>query len=257
MHRSLLSGLAAYGRVPATLVRHGLWPYQLLPAFISLLLAVGLFAGCWFSASALHDWFDGLIEVSVDWLDTTLSVGMSVLTFIALLAAFVFVHKHLALIILSPFLGRIAEETVKAIKGPEFAKSELTFGQSLARSTGVNLRYIVRELFANFLFLLCGFLPVVGSLISASGMFLTQSRYLGYGLMDFPLEHRGLSVKESDDFVRRHRALSTGLGAGYLLLMMIPFIGWMFAPTFGTVAGTLKALEALDEGPGAEGSLPV
>ena len=75
-----------------------------------------------------------------------------------------------------------------------------------------------------------------------------QSKYLGYGLMDFPLEHRGLSVKQSDDFVRRHRPLSTGLGAGYLLLMMIPIVGWMFAPTFGTVAGTLKALEAL-EGP--------
>lgn len=249
MFRSFLTGLAAYGRVPGTLMRHGLWPFQLLPAFISLFLALGLLAGCWFGAGAFHGWVDGLIDVSVAWLDKVLSIGLAILAFLVLLAAFVFLHKHLALILLSPFLGRIAEETVKAVKGPEFAQSELSFMQSLARSTGVNLRYIVRELVANVLFLLCGLVPFIGSLISAVGLFLNQSKYLGYGLMDFPLEHRGLSAGESDQFVRGHRALSTGLGAGYLLFMLVPFIGWMFAPTFGTVAGTLKALEALEEEP--------
>ncbi|MEM1442081.1 MAG: hypothetical protein AAGF67_07035, partial [Verrucomicrobiota bacterium] len=70
-----------------------------------------------------------------------------------------------------------------------------------------------------------------------------------YGLMDFPLENRGLSVAESDRFARDRTGLSIGLGAGYLFLMMIPFIGWMFAPTFGTVAGTLKAIDELEKDP--------
>lgn len=241
-----LVGLSAYFKVPSTLLRYGLWPYQFLPALISLLLALGLFAGCWFGAGVFHGWLDQLIEIQIAWLDRAFSIGMTVLALLSLLTAFVFLHKHIALIILSPLLGKIAEETVKAVKGPEFAKSELSFMQSLKRSTGVNLRYILREAFASLLFLLCGLIPLAGSLVSALGLFATQSRYLGYGLMDFPLEHRGLDVKQSDDFVRSHRALSTGLGAGYLLLMMIPLIGWMFAPTFGTVAGTLKALERLD-----------
>ncbi len=246
MLRPFLAGLSAYGRVPGTLLRHGLWPYQFLPALISLLLGAGLFAGCWLSAGALHGWLDGLVEFRTAWLDRALSLGLTALALLALITAFVFLHKHLALILLSPLLGRIAEETVKAVKGPDFAKSELTFLQSLARSTGVNLRYIFREILATVLLLLCNFLPGIGSVISAVGLFVVQSKYLGYGLMDFPLEHRGLSVKESDDFVRRHRGLSTGLGAGYLLLMMIPLVGWMFAPTFGTVAGTLKALDHLE-----------
>ncbi|MEM1083576.1 MAG: EI24 domain-containing protein [Verrucomicrobiota bacterium] len=254
MLRPFLAGLTAYFRVPATLMRYGLWPYQLAPALISLLLALGLFAACWFGAESLHGWLDGLIELEPAWLDHTFSLGMTTLALLALLTVFVFFHKHLALIILSPLLGKIAEETVKAVKGPEFAKSELSFMQSLRRSTGVNLRYILRELFTSLLFLACGLVPLIGSLVSAIGLFATQSRYLGYGLMDFPLEHRGLDVKQSDKFVRSHRALSTGLGAGYLLLMMIPLIGWMFAPTFGTVAGTLKALEQLDPDPRAEGA---
>lgn len=246
MLRAFLAGLSAYRRVPGTLLRHGLWPYQFAPALISLLLGAGLFAACWLGAGAVHGWLDSLIDLRTAWLDRAFSLGMTALAFLALLTAFVFLHKHLALIILSPLLGKIAEETVKAVKGPDFAKSDLTFAQSLARSTGVNLRYIFREILATLGFLLCGLIPVVGSLVSAAGLFIIQSKYLGYGLMDFPLEHRGFDVKRSDDFVRRHRALSTGLGAGYLLLMMVPFIGWMFAPTFGTVAGTLKALEHLE-----------
>ena len=165
-------------------------------------------------------------------------------------AGFLFVHKHVVLILLSPFLGKIAEETVKAVKGEEFAESELTFTQSLVRSTRVNLMYIFRELLTNLLFLALGVIPLIGSLVSAVGMFATQSKFLGYGLMDFPLEHRGLSMTESIAFVRKRDGLSMGLGAGYLLMMLVPLVGWMFAPTFGTVAGTLAALDELErEGP--------
>ena len=46
--------------------------------------------------------------------------------------------------------------------------------------------------------------------------------------------------------MKRRTGCSTGVGAGYILLMLIPLVGWMFAPTFGTVAGTLVAIDELE-----------
>lgn len=244
---SFLRGLSVYFQVPGTLVRHGLWPLQFLPAVISLLLAIVLFAGSWFAAGAFSSWIDGLVSLSIEWLDRTVTVTLAILSFLVLMAGFFFLHKHLALIVLAPFLGTIAEKTLQAAKGDNYTKSDLGTAGTIRRSISINLRYIVREVLANFGFLLCGLIPGIGSLLSAVGMFLTQAKFLGFGLMDFPLENRGLSVNESDAFARERTGLSAGLGAGYLLLMMIPFVGWTFAPTFGTVAGTLLAMRELEK----------
>lgn len=242
-----LAGFTAYLRVPKALFRYQLWPFQLLPGLISLLLSVVLVTAIYFAAGSISEWIDGLVRIQWEWLDKTVTITTTILTFLALAAGFVFIHKHLALILLAPSLGAIAEKTLRAVKGDDYVKADLSISQSFARSARINLQYILRELLTNAIFFACGFVPVIGSLISATGMFLTQSRFLGYGLMDFPLENRGLSVADSDAFVKERKSLSIGLGSGYMLLMMIPFVGWMFAPTFGTVAGTLKAVDELEK----------
>lgn len=241
-----LAGLLTYFRVPGVLFKHGLWPYQLLPAVISLIFTLALLLAFYFSTAGFASWIDALIVIPTAWLDTTVTITLTAIVVLLLIGGFIFIHKHIILILLAPFLGKIAEETLRAIQGKEFQDSHLTFKESLTRSTFINLKYLGREILTNLLFLACGIIPLVGSLLSAGGMFLTQSRFLGYGLMDFPLENKGYTAEESDRFVKERNPLSMGIGAGYILLMAIPFVGWMFAPTFGTVAGTLRMMEELE-----------
>ena len=44
----------------------------------------------------------------------------------------------------------------------------------------------------NLAFLACSLVPAIGQVLGTVGLFLNQARFIGYGLMDFPLEHKGL-----------------------------------------------------------------
>ncbi len=237
-------GFRGFLRAPAALTRHRLWHYQIAPSLISLLLSVAVLYLAYQSSRGLALWLDEKITLPWVWLDATVTWSIGIVSVFAWIVAFVFLHKQLALIALAPLLGRLAELTVRGVEGENY-RQRLTAPQAIGRAIRVNLAGISSEIGLTLGCLLLAFVPLVGPLLSAVGLLLVESRFLGFGLMDFPLEYRGLSVPESRQFVRERAGLASGLGAGYLLLMTIPFVGWMFAPTFGTVAGTLEALDEL------------
>jgi CysZ protein len=125
----------------------------------------------------------------------------------------------------------------------------MTQWQALRRSAAINLRSIAIELTLTLPLAVLGLVPFV-NLFTSAAILLISSRYAGNGLMDFPLEYRGLSVKESVAWCRSHKATATGIGLGYQVFLMVPVLGWMFAPTFATVAGTLRAIELAKQEPG-------
>ena len=243
-----LSGFRGFLRAPGVLTRYRLWHYQIIPGLISLALTLVVLAAAFFSAKHFALWLDEKIVIPWGWLDETVTWSIGIITAIAWLAAFIFLHKQLALVVLAPFLGRLAELTVRGVEGKAY-QQRLTPVQSIQRAIQINLGSILKEISLSLLFIASGFIPAIGPIFSVTGLFLTESRFLGFGLMDFPLEYRGLTVEESRRFVRERTGIATGLGAGYLLLMAIPFVGWMFAPTFGTVAGTIQALDELKAHP--------
>ncbi len=242
--RAFLSGIAAYFRVPKAMKEHKLWHFQLVPALLGLLLAVVLVTVAYLLTRDLGARFDAAIELKWAWLDATLDWIAAIFTFVALAAIFLFLHKHIALVVLAPFLGRLAENIVRSTQGQPREPAMKTLA-SIKRSAVINTRSILGEIALTLPLLLIGFIiPALGP-ITFTISFLIQARYAGYGLVDFPLEYHGYNVPQSVAYTKEHRAFATGIGTGYLLLMSIPIIGWMFAPVFGTAAGTLATLEKL------------
>lgn len=238
-------GLGAYLRVIPALFRYKLWPAQLLPAALSLTFSITMIAAGWFASTGLTNWIDSQVNLSVEWMDEAVNSLSFIISLSILILCFLLIHKHVILVILSPFLGKLAEKTYRAVMNDD-STSPLTISQSLSRGMRINFANITKEIFFNLLFLSCNIIPGFGQIIATVGLFLNQSRFMGFGLMDFPLEHRGLTVKESLAFVRYRTGCSTGVGAGYIILMLVPLLGWMFAPTFGTIAGTLVAIHELE-----------
>ena len=245
-HPGFFAGLRAYGEVPRTLFRHRLWPFLLLPSTLSVILTFGVLGLTVWATMELGPWLEGRLEFSWAWVERLVAVGAQLLVLCAAMVAFVFLHKRLILIFLAPLLGKLAERTLERTEPESGLIDPLPFWPSVRRGIGVNLSHVFREL-ALTLFLLVGglFLPGIGSVLTTPLIFLIQARYLGSGLADFPLEHRRFNARESLAFTSRRKALMTGLGTGYLLLMLIPVVGWALAPTFGTVAGTLLASREL------------
>ncbi|MEM8952648.1 MAG: EI24 domain-containing protein [Verrucomicrobiota bacterium] len=242
----ILSGLRAYLRVPGTVRRYRLGHYLLAPAALSFLLSLAILTIVILSAIALSQYVDRTVDIPVRWLDETINWIAGILGAFAMLAVFVFLHKRIVLIVLAPFLARLSELTVRGLEGTQF-KIKLDFKAALKRSVYINTRSIFLELSATLSLLAIGFFVPPLALFTTTLVFLIESRFVGFGLIDFPLEYKGFSVDESIAYAKSHRALATGLGAGYFLLLAIPIVGWMIAPTFGTVAGTLHAMEELQQ----------
>lgn len=243
--RAFWRGLRSYTRVPAALSRHRLWHYQLLPAAMSLVLSAIVLTLLYYGSRGLAGWLDAKIELPGEWLDQMFTMIVGVGLFVTLLLAFLFIQKHIVIVLLAPFLSMIAEKITRAEIGPQPNQVMGTW-LTLRRSAIINTRSILLEIISTLALLLLGLIiPPLSPFTSALALWV-QSRYAGIGLMDFPLEYRGMSAKESIAWSAAHKATAAGVGAGYVLLMFIPIFGWLFAPTFGTVAGTLCALEEMD-----------
>ncbi|HRX55874.1 MAG TPA: EI24 domain-containing protein [Verrucomicrobiales bacterium] len=247
----LLKGLRGYALVPATLTRLRLWHSLLWPGLVSLICSLLFLIGIWFLGRWITDYVENSLSISPPWLDHLIALTIGVFTALLLVVLFVLGHKHLVLVALAPVLGKLAESVQRGIDtGPRPGQSLGLMG-SLLRSAAVNSRSILLELTLTAFCMIFLLIPGIGSLVTAILVFLIQARFMGQGLFDFPLEYRSYTVSESAAFSRAHRGLATGLGSGYLLIMLIPVVGWMFAAPFGTVAGVLEAHRALMPGKAA------
>lgn len=239
-----MDGLRAYTRVAGTLTRHRLWHYQILPAIVSLAISAALITAMFIAGGNIAGWIDAKVNLETAWLDKLVTYSAGILTFVAMLVGFFFLHKHIVIVALSPFLGRLAENIIRASDG-EKPTPALTTAQSIRRAAHISIRSVILELSVTAALIACGFLFPPLSLLTTPLAFLMEAHFVGCGLIDFPLEYRGYTVAQSIQYSKSHRAVSTGIGTGYIILMLIPVIGWMFAPTFGTVAGTISTLDEL------------
>lgn len=208
----------------------------------------------YYATRGLASWVDAKVELPVEWLDIAVHWAAGFLGFIVMILGFLFLHKHIVIVALAPFLSKISETIVKAELGPQ-PDSVTSKSATFQRSFIINTRSVVLELGMSLFLIVLGFVVPVLSPFTSLLVVLVEARFAGNGLMDFPLEYRGFSVPESLAWSSGHKATAAGIGAGYLLLMLVPVIGWMCAPTFGTVAGTLASLDSLTEKEGGKSTV--
>ncbi|MEM6768314.1 MAG: EI24 domain-containing protein [Bacteroidota bacterium] len=247
---AILDGIKSYQYTIGMISRYKLWRYVIFSSILSFAIIAFLVAGpTWiFLNSGLEE---RILEAYpfefgrhvVEWLLENLLMIMMILIM------FFFLGKYIVMIVLSPFMSILSEKVESAIKGVP-VKSDGNFIRDLIRGIRIALRNIIRELILTVLVLIIfNVIPVLGTIASTVVIFLIQSFYAGFGNMDYTLERKKYGVKDSVKFVRRNWSLAIGNGMFFLLLFVIPVIGWVLAPVYGTISAVLLVLTQTDSIP--------
>lgn len=246
MINSILRSFKAYTQAFQLISRLKLWGYALIPALISLLLAVGIFT----TAYGLADDIGRIIIGWYPW-----EWGAAVIEKIAavtggLLVAIIglLVYKNLIVVLAGPLMSPLSEKVEKYLTG-DTSKTKMSLPgmvKDLFRGLAIAVRNLFWEILFTIILLLLGFIPIFAPFTTAA-IFIVQSYYAGFGNFDFFLE-RHFSVKQSVGFMRSNRWSAVGNGLVFLGLL-ITVVGVLVAPVLGTIAATIEGVEKLHHRP--------
>ena len=236
-----MKGILAYLKALTGIGRYGLLKYFFFSGVISLVIAAIVTSASIYLGDSLGDWIQslypwdaglGIIGKISDW---TSGIVIFVLGLFSL--------KYLLLIIVSPIMSFMSDSIERQMnndyESPKFTL--VTMVSDLMRSLRINLRNLTKEFIITIGLLIISFFPGA-AIVTTPLIFVVQAYYAGFGILDYWME-RHYRVSASIGYVRDHRLDAVGLGAVYLGLLLVPFIGPVIAPVLGATAATIYAVE--------------
>lgn len=226
--------------------KHKLWIYAIVPAIINICLLSALV----FLALSVNEQIKPIVE---NWLTNLLpnfntmrlatNYFIQFVLDITLLVGYLFIYKNLILIILSPFLAFLSEKVDSLYTGRDFPFNFKDLIKDVWRGVLLSVRNSFIELFLIVFFLLLGFVIPLLSPFTTLCIIFIESYYFGFAMMDYTNERKRLSSKESRVYVQNNKSLALGNGLLFYGLFIVPVVGWVIAPIYGIVAGTLTVLQ--------------
>ncbi len=239
--QNMAISIRAYGEAMPQMFKKGYRRYLALPIVVYISLLIGLI---WLMINNINRWLNlilGWFGYSMGELETW---GFVVAIILQILMIFFMssLFKYTVLILLAPFLAFLSEKVEKDQLGSDYDFNLAQVFSDILRAVRINVLNFIKEMAITILLAILAFIPVVG-LISPILLFVVQSYFLGYGLMDYNAERWRWSYGRTESWMRQHKSAVTAVGLAFHGLFLIPFLGWIFAPSWAVIAGTKVALE--------------
>jgi len=242
MFRGIIDGFGSYFGVLGFIGRHRLYSYFIISGIISVLLGGAIFGASYFLSDDLGALLFELYPFE-RWSDYVLKILNVTAGGLVIILGFI-LYKYLLLICVAPFMGPLSAKVEEIITG-EPTSSKFSLKQTsyeIIRGIRISLRNVIRELGLTLILVILGLIPIFTVFVTPL-IFLVQSYYAGFGNFDYYLERRA-NLRDSVRYIKQHRGLAIGNGAGFMLLLLIPVIGLFLAPVMATVAATKSAIVA-------------
>jgi uncharacterized protein involved in cysteine biosynthesis len=244
--RRFLEGLKSYGPAAKLVFAAGLWVHLIIPGLIALFYfpVVAWFAflyGGSFAAYVRDHWMPQFLRNNVMVGLVTITLGM-----LGIYAGFM-LFRNVVMILYAPVLTFMSARTeAKARPGVQVQDASGGIVRGAVRGITMSLLSLALAVACLVFCVLLLLVPILGHLAMIVLLPLSQMFLAGHGFIDPTLERRALGVGASLRFAWRHRLVVAGCGSGFVLLSLVPAIGWFLGPTLGVVAGTLVALKLLE-----------
>lgn len=141
---------------------------------------------------------------------------------VAYFLVFLSIGGYLLLIVLSPVFSWLSERTETAWSGTRYPGSVARFLREMWRGILIALRNTVFQLLVSAFLFLFSFVPVLG-LASPVLLFLSSAYFYGFSFVDYTIERRYLTVRESVGYVNRNIGFVMGIGLPFTAAMLLPF----------------------------------
>lgn len=253
--RLLSFSLENYGQALRLLGRKRMWLWLLYPLFLNLFI---FGAGIWAVAEVtdvtlnyLQDLFgfdtwasqDNFFQTILYWI---LWFVFKVIYFIL----FAFLSGNIILILMSPALALLSEQTEKLLTGTDYPFIFSRFLRETVRGIGLALRNMLFQFALMAVLFILGFIPFVGALVPIA-LLLVSSYFYGFSFLDYYHERRQVKISESVRFMRQNKGLAVGNGLPFALLLLIPLFGSLIASFFSVItviAGTYSMHSRYQQG---------
>lgn len=255
--KNMSIALRSYSSANRFIKSNNLWHFVYIPGIINVILFY--FSFNWFLDSVAN-WIEGMFEFNCEdayltWLCSASLATAGFLQFfvkwflhIAFIGLYLSIYKSLLLILYSPVLAYLVDILDKKHRGISEPFLIRQFISDTARGVILAIRGLFLEGGAILVLFILALIPVV-NLIQPIVFWFVSAYFLGVSMLDYTLEKKGMNVKESIVYIKKNKSLAAGIGSIFQLIFLIPFLGWMIAPTYSVVAAyfAVEKLEKLEK----------
>ena len=245
MLKEIVIAVESFFRAHQFISSHKLWKWIIIPGVLYMLLFV---SGMYFFIVSSNDAVSYLSAfIGIDkWLQEQHNAFLSFLFLmggimlrIILLFFYFSLFKYLFLIVGSPLFAYLSEKTQALLEGKDYPFNFRQMLKDIFRGIRLAIRNALWQTVYTVSILILSFVPVVGWITPVLALFI-ECYYYGFSMLDYSCERQKLSPSETVSFIGKHKGLAIGNGLMFYIMHIIPVVGWILAPAYAVVAGTLS-----------------
>ena len=122
------------------------------------------------------------------------------------------------------------------------------FLKDILRGIRLAFRNMLWQTVYTFSILILSFIPLLGWVTPVIALVI-ECYYLGFAMLDYSCERNRLSTSQSIAFIGRHKGLAIGNGMVFILMHLVPIVGWVLSPSYAVIAATISLYNTKTDNP--------